>query len=137
MDPYTDPIERDHEAVRNRIKSRFGVYLPNRVGVAERLAYCALALALLAHATLGLCMDDLVIPSRRGPHTHLHGWQAWLAAGSVYLVAMSLISRVIDHHDKRDNEVSYRQFEQVCWYLSAALVIVSFFVSVIARIFAW
>lgn len=55
-------------------------------------------------------------------------------ASAPYFVVMSLISRGIDHCDKRDNKSSYRQFEQVCWYLSVALVIVMAVVSVIARI---
>ena len=59
----------------------------------ERLTYCALALALVAHATLGAYIDDLIIPSRRRGHdVHVHGWQAWLIACAIYLVAVSLIS---------------------------------------------
>lgn len=134
MNQSTDPIERDYEAVRERAKSRFGVYLPNRLSTSERLAYCALALALVAHATLGAYIDDLIIPSRRrGPDVHVHGWQAWLIACAIYLVAISLISRVIDHYDKRNNEHRYRQFERLAWYASGALVALSF----ILRIAGW
>ena len=134
MDQSTDPIERDYEAVRARVNSRFGVYLPNRLSVAERLAYFALALALVAHATLGAYIDDLVIPGRRrSPSIHVHGWQAWLIAGAIYLVAISLVSRVIDHYDKRNNENRYRQFEQLSWYFSGALVALS----VVLRMLGW
>lgn len=134
MNQNTDPIERDYEAVRERVKSRFGVYLPNRLSVSERLAYCALALALVVHATLGLYIDDLVIPSRRRrPDVHVHGWEALLIACAIYLVAVSLISRIIDHHDKRDNEHLYRQFEQLAWYASGAFVALSF----ILRMLGW
>ncbi len=131
MNSSTDPVERDYEAVRARAKSRFGVYLPNRLSPTERLAYCALALALIAHATLGVYLDDLILPGRRKrPDIHVHGWQAWLIACSIYLVAVSLISRIVDHYDKRNNEHRYRQFEQLAWYLSGALVALSFVVRI-------
>lgn len=133
MSQSTDPIERNYESVRERVKMRFGAYLPNRLSILERLAYCVLALTLFAHATLGVYIDDLIIPGRRGnDNSHFHGWQAWLIACAIYLVVLSLISRIIDHYDKRNNEQRYRQFEQLAWYTSGALIGLSF----ILRIFS-
>jgi len=37
MNQSTHPIERDYEAVRERAKSRFGVYLPNRLSTSNDL----------------------------------------------------------------------------------------------------
>jgi hypothetical protein len=127
VDQHPNPIEEDYEAVRARAQSRFGRYLPNRVSPSERIACCVFALALIAHATMGVYIDDLVIPGRRrSPPTHLSGWEAWLFAGAIYSFAASFISRVVDHYDKKNNEHLYRWFEKSSGYVAAGFVALSF-----------
>jgi hypothetical protein len=81
----------------------------NRVPLSTQLLRTLGALALIAYGAIGVVIDDLMVPTKKGV-MHLHGLPAWVMAAAMLCGAVVLASVVIDHHDKRDNEAAYRRF---------------------------
>ena len=99
---------------------------PNRIPRSERVLNALYALVILALGALGLFKGELLLPGKRtsGPNgAALQGFSAWLMYGAMACAICVLLSSVVDHYDRRNNEVSYRRFAQwgkVCgWSLFA------------------
>lgn len=91
-------------------------HTPNRVPGSERFINVLYALAILALAALGLFKGELLMPGKRtsGPTgVALQGTSAWLMYAAMACAVCVLLSTVVDHYDKRDNESRYRQFAKV------------------------
>lgn len=85
-------------------------YTPNQVPLKTRIFRTLGSLGLIAYGVLGVVIDDIVIPGKRSS-MHLHGLPAWLMALAMVCAAITLISLVIDHYDRKNNEPIYRQIE--------------------------
>lgn len=85
-------------------------YVPNRFAYWQLIVNVALALALLTYGTIGTLADDLFIPSKRTRGVHLHGAAAWFMYCALVAGAAVLLSVVVDHYDRRNNEHKYRFF---------------------------
>jgi hypothetical protein len=96
-------------------------FKPNWFSWQERIASSFLAVALLAYGTLGVYIDDLWIPGKRGPGLHLHGTPAWLMYGAIVSAASICFALVIDHYDRRNNESHYELFKKWAKYCGWAL----------------
>jgi hypothetical protein len=88
----------------------------------------ALSSLLIIYAGFGIAADDLFLflpGSRRRPSVeiHLHGVPALLAGAAIMSAAGTLLSVVVDHYDKRNNETNYRQFAKIT--LAAAVVLLA------------
>jgi hypothetical protein len=80
---------------------------PRRYPV-ERLVYWFLAsVALIAVSAWGIHAGELHIPAKRGVPILLHGTTLWLAVLSLLCAAFSMIARLVDHVDVRNNELRY------------------------------
>lgn len=78
-------------------------YAPNQVPLASRLLRTAGALVLIVHGVLGIIRDDVIIPTKKSV-LHLHGISGWVTIASMFCAAIVLLSVVVDHFDRRDNE---------------------------------
>ncbi len=95
-----------------------GSYRPNHISAAVRWAYGITSGVMLLYCAYGLWIDDLFIPGRQrrrflGKHSgglHLDGIEAWLMTAAVVCAASVMLSIIVDHYDKRDNERNYRRF---------------------------
>ena len=67
------------------------------------------AVVLVAYGVIGVLQDDVVIPTKRGTF-HLHGLSGWTMAGAMLCAALALLAVVIDHIDRRDDELAYKRF---------------------------
>ncbi len=85
-------------------------YSPNHIPFSIRVTYIVLSAILLAYGTFGIYVDDVYIPGSRSRGIHLHGEPAWIMYGAMLCAALNLLSMVLDHYDKRDNEVKYKLF---------------------------
>jgi hypothetical protein len=105
-----------------------GRYTPNHISLESRAWYLALSSLLIIYAGFGIAADDLFLflpGSRRRPSVeiHLHGVPALLAGAAIMSAAGTLLSVVVDHYDKRNNETNYRQFAKIT--LAAAVVLLA------------
>lgn len=80
---------------------------PNSIKPSTRIQHCLASCALLAYAVYALWMDDFFLPAKGGGGIHLHGLAAWLMAGAFCCAVVNLLSVVIDHYDRRNNELTY------------------------------
>ena len=60
-------------------------YTPNHIPVWTRVFYGLASPGLILYGAFGLWIDDLYIPGKRGPGTHLHGPAAWLMAAAMLM----------------------------------------------------
>jgi hypothetical protein len=103
---------------------------PNQISLWSRVTGVLFALGLLTYATYGLQVDDIYLPAKRGDGVHFSGLSAWIMYGAVLCAAANLLTIVIDHYDKRNNERRYVDIaaitEWIGWMLFAASLIVRF-----------
>ena len=92
-------------------------YTPNHIPASERVQNVIFSLALFAYGTYGIWTNDLYLPDKRGNGVHLHGVPAWFLYGSVLCACLVMLSVVVDHYDKRNNEIDYKMFADFFKYV--------------------
>jgi hypothetical protein len=65
--------------------------------------------------------NDLYLPSKRSRGMHLHDTPAWIMYGAIICACLAMLSVVIDHYDRRNNERHYRLFADVFEYIGWGL----------------
>ncbi|MBX3628159.1 MAG: hypothetical protein KF892_24325 [Rhizobacter sp.] len=97
---------------------------PNEIPFALRLYSLVLAALLLAYGISGFLNNKLEIATRKGGGGRLvlYDRPAWLLASSVIVGAILLLSLIVDHYDRRNNEGWYRAFRQAMIYVGLALL---------------
>jgi hypothetical protein len=108
------------QLIENRLpKPRLKKHKPNNIPEGQRIFFILLSGVLLVYGTLGILHDDLYIrlPRTRrsilhdaSPGTHLQGVAAWMMYCAMLLAVISMVSVIVDHYDKRDNEINYKRF---------------------------
>ena len=109
-------------------------YIPNHISLDTRAWYFVVSSLMLAYAISSLVRDDfyLWIPGgrrRASLQMHLHGLSAWIASAAVFCASANLISVIVDHYDKRNNERNYRLFAKIMFIAAIAFLLLSLFVS--------
>jgi hypothetical protein len=94
------------------VKTKKG-YNPNHIPHGERRANIILSSVMLLYGTFGIIIDDLYIPGKRRPGIHFHGEPAWILYLAFLCGVANLMSVVVDHYDKRNNEINYKLFARV------------------------
>ena len=106
--------------------------LPNHIPSGERAFYIILSSILLIYGTIGIIIDDLYLPGKRRGGIHFHGEPAWIMVGAFFFAVLNMMSVVVDHYDKRNNEINYKRFARVTqifgWVLFALALILDLFV---------
>ncbi|MBL8992875.1 MAG: hypothetical protein JNM63_06010 [Spirochaetia bacterium] len=103
-------------------------YQPNRMPLGRRIVYFLFSLFAIGWAVHGLAGNDLLcsFQGRNPLHAnkltdyHFHGPAAWLMAASIICVAISFLTEVVDHYDKRNNESVY---DRVGFFFLAAGIV--------------
>lgn len=104
---------------------------PNSIKRSTRIQHGLASCALLAYAVYSIWMDDFFIPAKRGGGTHLHGLSAWLMFGAACCAVVNMVSVVIDHYDRRNNELTYAHVaaatQWLGWTFFLAALVKNFF----------
>ena len=98
-------------------------YVANSVALSTRWTRTVLALLLLAYGSYGLWVNDVYLPGKRSRGIHLHDESALLCFVAMVCASLVLLSVVLDHYDRRDNEHRYRQFGKVLGVLGWVFLI--------------
>lgn len=101
-----------------------GRYLPNHIPVEDRVVHLVSALFLFAYGSIGVWLNDLPLPGRRGI-LHLRDFGAWAMYGAIISACLCLLVLVADHYDRRDNEIRYWHAARVLRGLGWLCVVVS------------
>ncbi|MEY2867441.1 MAG: hypothetical protein RIQ43_1467 [Pseudomonadota bacterium] len=103
-----------------------GRYLPNEIPPKKRNFYIIFSIILFSYGSYGAWKNDLYVPGKRRG-IHLHDVPAWIMYGAIICACVVMASVVIDHYDRRNNEISYRAFakagEYIGWSLFGASLI--------------
>ena len=128
-----DDLDREWKedlAKREKEKEAYEATLitPNHIPFGKRIKYSILSLGLLIYGTLGLIIDDLNLPGKRGSGVHFHGVSAWVLYAAFLCAIANMVSIVVDHYDKRNNERNYRMFARIThtWGMAMFLIALVF-----------
>jgi hypothetical protein len=101
-------------------------YSPNVVPAIERVFAIVWALGLLTWGAHGLYVGELVVPGLRGGDgLPLAGISLVIIVAAILFGIVSALLPVIDHYDKRDNELIYIKVKNICNILSVVLIIIA------------
>ena len=105
-------IDKDHRIVeiRNVNWKLKTIYKPNKIPLKTRITCITISALMLIYGVYGVSINDLYIPSKRSKGIHFHNFTAYMVFAAMLCAVCNLISVVIDHYDKRDNEIKYRHF---------------------------
>ena len=103
------------------------LFTPNHIKWTTRLYYVIASVSLFSYGAYGIYINDLFLPARRGGGTHFHDTPAFVLFGAFICGCLYMISVVIDHYDKRDNEDRYHDFGVIMKYLGISLLIAAMF----------
>jgi hypothetical protein len=101
-------------------------HTPNHISLETRAWYLVVSAMVITYAVASLWVDDfyILLPGRRRwLELHLHGLPAWLAGFSAFSAAATMLSVVVDHYDRRNNESGYRRFAKTSFLAAIALLI--------------
>jgi len=91
-------------------------YRPNHIPANERVQNAVFSALLFSYGTYGVWMNDLHIPGKRSQGIHLHDAPAWIMYGAMICACLVMISVIVDHYDRRNNEINYRLFFNIFKY---------------------
>jgi len=116
---------------------------PNRIPLNERISAIVLSSVLMGYSIYGVYKDDFLIIWR---HTrimrrrsepmhgsHVHGLSAWLVFAALVCLTIALLSIVVDHYDKRDNEIKYKQINRVAVIAGIVFFVLAFIIGIYTR----
>lgn len=88
------------------------IHIPNSVPSSERTTNMVFSAILFAYGSYGVWVNDLYIPGKRSRGIHLHDVPAWIMYGAMICACLVMLSVVVDHYDRRNNERYYRTFAE-------------------------
>lgn len=100
-----------------------GAYIPNQVSLFDRTLTVIVSLSVLAYVINGLIFDGLIIASKRSAIT-LHGYPIYFMLVAAIFFAVSMLAYVLDHYDRRNNEIIYRKVQTYAFRLSFAIALI-------------
>lgn len=80
---------------------------PNIISRKTRITNIVISSILLGYGVYSLAIDDFFLPAKSGGGVHFTGVGAWLMFGAICCVVTKLVAEVIDHYDRRNNELTY------------------------------
>jgi hypothetical protein len=119
-DPFRYPPSRAGEPIQGLEEPAPPSETPNHIPEGERYWNGFLSFLLLAYGTYGAIVEHIYLPGRHGG-IHFYGRAAWFAYGAMLFAAANMISVIVDHYDKRNNETNYRLFSRVTQVIALVL----------------
>jgi Zn-finger nucleic acid-binding protein len=102
-----------------------GGYTPNHIPEKKRKLNSIFSVFLFLYGSYGVYVNNLVIPIGRKRGIHLHDVPAWIMYGAIICACLVMLSVIVDHYDKRNNETNYNLFANIFVYLGWAFFVLS------------
>ena len=85
-------------------------HVPNQISSDTRIWNLVISIGLLAYGGYGIYINDLWVPGRRRRGFHLSDEPALVMYAAFICGCLVLLSVVVDHYDRRNNEHKYKAF---------------------------
>ena len=92
---------------RRELPDRTSWQGPNRYSSSQLFVWLLVSTMLLALSAYALQAGEFLLPTKHGRSILLKGPSLWNAALSLICASASMVTRVIDHFDTRNNEILY------------------------------
>lgn len=106
-------------------------YTPNHIPSNERVQNIVVSILLAVYGAYGIWINDLYIPGKRFKGVHLHDVPAWIMYAAFICACLVMLSVVIDHYDRRNNEINYKLFANVFRNLGWGFFILSLIMTLV------
>lgn len=110
IEETTESLQSQNDSTIQKDKFKRNRYVPNFIPKSERIFAAIVAFVALIYGGIGVWNDDLILIGQRSHIVHLHGLPAWIAYSSFIAFAISMLTAIVDHYDKRNNESYYASF---------------------------
>ena len=132
----TDMEVEINEVTSDEIRRESSRKTPNFIPLKTRICVLILSLIFIIYTIFGISNNDLVVPlSKRGRTSfHLHGIFMYLGAIGIVCFIASMISVIVDHYDKRNNEYLYEEFQTKLINLAFIVFVSAAFLQIIWQI---
>ena len=102
-----------------------GVYIPNSLSKKEILENIIFSILLIGYGAYGFYSGELLIPVSKREGVYVYG-EGLLIANLAFLCGcLHMLSYIVDHYDKRDNEIYYHEYRTWIKYLGVFLIVVA------------
>ncbi len=108
----TQPQEDHQRRLQEQIPRWYPPYVPNAVPAVVRMFYALLALTWTAWAMIGLLSGHMFFMVSRRGMIHFEGLAAMFFCAAVVLAVFLCVLPIIDHYDRRNNEVAYKRMRK-------------------------
>ena len=115
----------------NRVSKQKNNYVPNILSANYRLFYSLLIIFIMGYGLVGYLNDSLYLPARYSRGVTLVGDSIIIMIASFLFLSLALVSYVIDHYDKRNNEKYYVWFQRFAYGTAFILLIIALIVPTI------
>jgi len=102
-------------------------YIPNKVPLKKRASNIFQSVLFIVYGGYSFYIGSLYIPGRTTNGVHLSGLQANLVYISMILAVLGMISTILDHYDKRDNERMYNNFTKFANFIALLFLVSGLF----------
>lgn len=121
--PDTRPLPLHQERLHAQWGRHRAHYVPNHVPAATRIVNGLLSLTWMTWALIGILSGHMFF--LLGLPLHFSGVPALVFSLAVLASAAACSVTIVDHHDKRDNERTYRRAHRVCWAAAAGFFVLA------------
>lgn len=106
-------------------------YTPNHIPAGERITNTLFSVLLLLYGSYGIWVNDIYLPGKHGKGIHLHDVPAWVMYGAFACACLVMLSVVVDHYDKRNNETNYKKFADTFRVLGWCFFVLSLILAIV------
>ncbi len=106
-------------------------YTPNHIPANERMQNIAFSILLAVYGAYGVWVNDLYIPGKRSKGVHLNDVPAWIMYAAFICACLVMLSVVVDHDDRRNNETNYKLFANIFRYFGWGFFVLSLIMAII------
>lgn len=106
-------------------------YTPNHIPANERILNLVFSILLAGYGAYGVFVNDLYIPGKRSKGIHLHDVPAWIMYAAIICACLVMLSVIVDHYDKRNNETNYKLFANIFRYMGWGFFVLSLVMAII------
>lgn len=131
VEKFTDYYLESHPDKCLVHESDIDGYTPNHIPAKERIQNLIFSALLFLYGTYGVYVNDLYIPGKRSKGVHLHNSAAWVMYGAMVCACLIMLSIIVDHYDRRNNETNYRLFANIFKFTGWAFFVLSLILSIV------